>query len=279
MLRIPIRHLLMPTLLALALAGAACGDGESDDETAIREALSPSAGDAQRFCDENLTAALRTKLFGSAAKCVAVTRDQARLVSRPRDIRVDGDRATATAPLGDDGDGEDDAPDRPNRLTLIRDGGSWRISVFDARPTIAAFFSEADPKEYADQEGIVAELLSAPGMFDCIGARVAKQPVAAAEAQMAMIIAGDSEKAGEVATRSALVPCIAENPAAAGAMRRAFEAGLDLSGDPRADCVKREIRRTVPIGELVAAGQRQNETGNPGPAVARKLQEAKAACS
>jgi hypothetical protein len=117
--------------MALALAGAACGDrAESPaDEVAavLREVQASFArGDVRAVCDRTV----------GVSRCEQTVRRLARRPlrngarGRPRrreviDVRVEGDRARVVVTLN---------PRIPGRLELVRRGGRWRLTSLAVRP-------------------------------------------------------------------------------------------------------------------------------------------------
>lgn len=126
------RHPIAAALLALMLGCtlAACGGAsEEDDREEIAATLRASltTRDAAAQCGELLSSGLVTRVYGSAERCLAVETRSAPTRVTPTgvlvsDVRVDGDRATATLAL------RGNAQDRVRgAVGLVRQDGGWRL--------------------------------------------------------------------------------------------------------------------------------------------------------
>jgi hypothetical protein len=123
---------LLPVLLALALALAACGggDGGTADERAVKEVVKTWLLDGE--CDLMTDRFLATQLLGLGndrpSRCELFEKQH----QRPRysedqieisDVRVTGTRATLV--VGQEG------IDVESRYSLVKTGGRWRIDAAD----------------------------------------------------------------------------------------------------------------------------------------------------
>ena len=131
----PTVPLALALVLALVLAVAGCGATPSSagdfqgEERRVAEAIEEvqSAGQSnepQRLCDELFAEALVQRLQAGGANCRAelgaALDDVDDFELEVRDVTVQGTRATARV------EGENGAL----TLTLVREGGRWRVSEF-----------------------------------------------------------------------------------------------------------------------------------------------------
>ncbi len=115
--------------LALVATLGACGSDAGEDREDIARTLRVglSATDPAVLCDATLSTGLQTRVYGSAERCTAVETRSAPTRVPPTgvvvsDVRVDGDRATATVGLR--GNAQDSVR---GGVSLVREDGGWRL--------------------------------------------------------------------------------------------------------------------------------------------------------
>jgi hypothetical protein len=115
-----------PTTSSKTNLGTFRGDQRQAAQAVVDFASAANSGDEQRLCGTLLAKALATRLAAAGRGCPAVVheaiRDADSVDLTVQSVRVTGDRASARVKL------ETGKKDRTTTLTLVREGGGWRIA-------------------------------------------------------------------------------------------------------------------------------------------------------